>query len=250
MAFPSARVGERLPERKFTGRGLDGKYPEDRFLGLVGLNLVEMRNPESSNRRSLYPLLFLLLALGLGLSTSVDTRPAAASAPAPQVPSSGPQGGGHDANEEGYDYSVSWKRVHQLKDEQKFAAAADLVEEILDRAQATGDEEEWTRALIQSVQFRTALHGYETAVRFLQERPWPESAVHQTVLELFYAQGLMTYLKAYSWEIAQRELVDTGDEVDLKRWTQEQIYAAAQQAFRQVWLSRDAWADSAGAWST
>ena len=41
-------------------------------------------------------------------------------------------------------------------------------------AQKAGDETEWTKALIREVQLRTGLHGYETAVRFLKDQPWPQ----------------------------------------------------------------------------
>ncbi len=59
------------------------------------------------------------------------------------------------------------------------------------------------------VQLRTGLHGYETAVRFLKEQPWPEGLLPRTTLELFYAHALAEYAHAYSWEIAQRERVES-----------------------------------------
>jgi hypothetical protein len=40
-----------------------------------------------------------------------------------------------------------------------------LIAQIRDRAQARGDEADWTRALVREAQLRTALHGYETAAR-------------------------------------------------------------------------------------
>ncbi len=138
---------------------------------------------------------------------------------------------------------MRWDEVERLRSEDKYAAAAEIVEKILGQAIASGNEEEWTRALIRSVQLRTALHGYETTVRFLQEQPWPETPVYRTVLELFYAHGLVTYLQSYSWEIAQRELVETDGEVDLKRWTRDQIFAEAQRSFVEIWLGRDEWGD-------
>ena len=44
--------------------------------------------------------------------------------------------------------------------------------------------------------------------------------------------------QSYSWEIGQRERVDTGEEVDLKAWTQEQIVDEAQRAYLEVWNGR------------
>ena len=144
---------------------------------------------------------------------------------------------------EEYPYAMSWKRVEKLQAEDKYAAAAEVVEEILQRSIAAAQDDEWTRALVRKVQLRSALHGYETAVRDLQEYPWPESSDHRAVLELFYAHGLLTYLRGYSWEIGQRERVEVDDELDLERWTQDQIYAEAQRAFYRVWKTRDSWGD-------
>src|SRR6185369_8492584 len=105
--------------------------------------------------------------------------------------------------------AASWKDVDRLVSEQKLAEALERVEAILASARARRDGGEWTRALIRAVQLRTALHGYETAVRFLKEQPWPEGALHRAALQLFYAQSLVNYSHAYSWEIARRERVSS-----------------------------------------
>ena len=86
-----------------------------------------------------------------------------------------------------------------------------------------------------------ALHGYETAVRFLKDEPWPDDAVSQAVLELYYANALATYARVYSWEIRQRERVETSGELDLKAWDLEQIVEAADTAFFFLWSNRAEW---------
>jgi uncharacterized protein YfaS (alpha-2-macroglobulin family) len=134
----------------------------------------------------------------------------------------------------------TWKQIDQLVKEQKLEAAATGVEARLAQAKAKGDEDEWARALIRTVQLRTALHGYETAVRFLREQPWPKGLLPRTTLQLFYAQSLVTYTQAYRWEVLQRERVATGGPVDLKAWTYEQIIAEAHRAFGEVWKDREA----------
>jgi len=136
-----------------------------------------------------------------------------------------------------------WKEVDRLLSEDKYGAASRLVAEIRARAQAAGDERDWTRALIEESLMRTALHGYETAVRFLKDEPWPPAPRYRLVLELFYAQALTTYVQGYSWEIRQRERVTSTDEVDLKAWTLDQIYGEAQRAYLEAWAGRDAWDD-------
>ncbi len=198
-----------------------------------------MRNPENSPTRFVLPLLLLLTFVGLGLSTGAGMRPES-----PVVVDRDPAGSSGSVSpisDDGYDYAMRWQEVDRLRGEDKYAAAAEVVREILQSARAAGNEDEWTRALIRSVQLGTALHGYETMVRFLQEEPWPDSPLYRSVLELFYAHGLVTYLQAYSWEIGQRERVETEGEIDLKRWTRDQIFAEAQAAFLRVWQERQSW---------
>jgi uncharacterized protein YfaS (alpha-2-macroglobulin family) len=130
--------------------------------------------------------------------------------------------------------------VDKLVNEQKFEAAATEVQKIREAAQAAGDEDEWTKALIREVQLRTALHGYETSVRFLKEQPWPKGSLQKDVLQLFYAWSLVNYFGAYQYEIQQRERVATTATVDLKAWTADQIYSAAHGAYAEVWKDRDA----------
>jgi len=61
---------------------------------------------------------------------------------------------------------------------------------------------------------------------------------------LFYAHSLVSYAEIYSWEIRGRERVASDDEVDLKRWTLEQIVAEANRAFGRVWAERGRWGES------
>ncbi len=134
----------------------------------------------------------------------------------------------------------TWKDVDRLVSEQKLEEASTAAAEIRAAAKKSRNEPEETRALIREVQLRTALHGYETAVRFLKEEPWPKGLKSRTVLNLFYARSLVTYAQAYGWEIGQREKVDTKGVVDLKAWTREQIFAEAARAFAEVWSEREA----------
>lgn len=134
----------------------------------------------------------------------------------------------------------NWKDIDRLVSEQKLEEAAKAVAGIRAEARARGDAGEETKALVREVQLREALHGYETAVRFLKEEPWPKTPMARTVLNLFYADALVTYARAYSWEIGQREKVETRGTVDLKAWTREQIWTEAARAFVTVWKEREA----------
>jgi len=136
---------------------------------------------------------------------------------------------------------MTWNEVDRLISEQKFEAASKAVAAIRERAREAGDADEWTRALVEETKLRMALHGYETAVRFLREQPWPEDEVSQAVLELYYANSLATYARVYSWEIRQRERVETSGELDLKTWDLERIVEEADRAYLALWSKRGEW---------
>ncbi len=133
----------------------------------------------------------------------------------------------------------SWKAIDALVEQQKFEAALQGAEARLAQARSRSDEDEWVRALVRVVQLRTGLHGYETAVRFLREQPWPQGLLPRTTLELYYASALITYAEQYGWEVRQREQVVSGGPVDLKRWTAEQIFTEARRALSEAWAERE-----------
>ena len=135
---------------------------------------------------------------------------------------------------------ASWADVDRFVKEQKYEEAAKAAESLLSAAKAKGDEKDWTKALVTVTQLRIGLHGYETAVRRLREEPWPKGPMSRAQLGLLYGHSLVTYQRAYSWEIGQRERVDTKGAVDLKAWTREQILAEALKAALEVWGMREA----------
>jgi uncharacterized protein YfaS (alpha-2-macroglobulin family) len=144
-----------------------------------------------------------------------------------------------DAPEWKGNFSTGWNQFEKLLNDQKHEAASELVEKMLESARAAKNSTEWTRCLVRYTSLRISLHGYETAVRFLKEDPWPEDLAGSSVLNLFYAQSLVTYARSYGWEINQREKVDSKGTIDLKAWTKDQIYEEAQKAFENVWENRE-----------
>lgn len=135
---------------------------------------------------------------------------------------------------------ASWADVDRFVKEQKYEEAAKTAEAILAAAKAKGNEADWTKALVTVTQLRIGLHGYETAVRRLREEPWPDGSMSRAQLGLLYGHSLVTYQRAYSWEVGQRERVDSKGVVDLKAWTREQILAEALKAALEVWGMREA----------
>ena len=134
----------------------------------------------------------------------------------------------------------AWGEVERLISEQKFAEALPKVGQIREAAERAGNEADWARALIREVQLHIALHSYETAVREFKEHAWPRSYPERAALSLFYAQSLVTYYQSYSWDVNQREKVESRGTVDLKAWTRDQIFAEAQKAYQELWEQRAA----------
>ncbi|MBZ4412299.1 hypothetical protein K8640_29165 [Myxococcus sp. XM-1-1-1] len=134
----------------------------------------------------------------------------------------------------------SWKDIDALESNQQYEAAAKGAEARLIKAREGQDEAEWTRALLRTVRLRRALHGYETAVRFLREEPWPKGQLSRAALNLYYANSLVTYARVYSWEVRQREQVASSGPVDLKAWTYSQLITEAQRAYEDLWKQRQA----------
>ncbi|HYX19760.1 MAG TPA: alpha-2-macroglobulin family protein, partial [Thermoanaerobaculia bacterium] len=132
----------------------------------------------------------------------------------------------------------TWAEVDRLVKDQKLREASGLVDRLLESAKRRHDEAGWTKALVRGTQLRIGLGSYETAVRFLKEQPWPPGLLSQTTLDLFYAQALVQYERAYAWEIAQRESVAIEGELDLKLETRDQLYEEAQEAYARVWARR------------
>ena len=133
----------------------------------------------------------------------------------------------------------AWKEVDRLLSEQKLSEAAKLLEGLESGARARKDDRELARVLIRKTQVGMALGGYETAVEALRAEAWPAEPLARAAVELYDAHALAQYLAAYGWEIAERERVVSGEKLDLKLWTRDQIAAEADRAFARVWALRD-----------
>src|SRR4051812_2197380 len=84
----------------------------------------------------------------------------------------------------------SWAQIDALIQEQKLEAASGLVEKRLAAAKTGSDDLEHARALIRLTQLRSALGGYETAVKRLRDEPWPKGTLGLNAVRLFYADAI------------------------------------------------------------
>lgn len=132
-----------------------------------------------------------------------------------------------------------WKKFDGLVDEQKFTEASEVVKSILQKSQTVHDNDEWLKAMVRTTDLQVALHGYETAVKFIREQPWPEGPTQQTILHLFYARTLEFYANRYSWEIRNREKIDSKNQDDLETWTWDQLSTEIQKTYEKIWAKRE-----------
>ncbi len=133
---------------------------------------------------------------------------------------------------------VSWHSVATLIKNQRYKAARNEVLLLLDRATRSGDAAGRTRAIIKAAQLETGLGGFEKAVRFLRSVNWPANPTLRAELELAYANALKAYLDTYSWQIGSREHIISTREVDISRWTRQQILDEINRAFDRAWRLR------------
>jgi len=137
----------------------------------------------------------------------------------------------------------TWKDVHSLIADQKYQSALEAVLRLRDHFRESGDAAQWTRAQIETTKLRIALSGYETAVNELLQAPTPVDPENRDLLGLYSAHALVEYARNYQWEIRQRERVISDEEIDLKRWTMDQILTEAHRRFAAIWKDREAWGD-------
>lgn len=137
--------------------------------------------------------------------------------------------------------SVDWQAIDELIAEQKYQAAREAVASLRQLAHDGGTDSEWARALVLEVQLTAALGGVETAVRLLDDLPWPEGVDEQAILRLLRAHSLVRYLEVYDWEIGQRERVASVEQADLQQWTRVQIVAAINGSYAELWATRERW---------
>src|SRR5687767_14624961 len=88
----------------------------------------------------------------------------------------------------------TWDEVEALSRDQKFQEAETKALALVAAARGR-DEVALVRGVIKTAQIKTALHGYENAVRFLQEEPSPKSPFAQALLSLSYGNALRTYAR-------------------------------------------------------
>lgn len=125
--------------------------------------------------------------------------------------------------------------------EGRFSAAADLAARLRAAALQQGDEAKATQALIREVQARIGLGATETALRLIVGAEPPKGDKERLLIDLFRGAALSRYFEAYSWEIQQREAVQSADPLDVSQWTREQLGSAILSSYAAAWEQRALW---------
>ncbi|MEM8930929.1 MAG: hypothetical protein AAGE94_07130, partial [Acidobacteriota bacterium] len=137
-------------------------------------------------------------------------------------------------------WAEAWKIYNEQVEKRTYEAASETVSGILTEARVANDMATATRALVELVQVRLALHGPERAVTLLAEEPWPDHPLADHILPLMRAEALGQYLGRYAWEIRQRdEMADPGS--DLSKWTAQQLRSEVQAIYAGLWAERESW---------
>lgn len=136
--------------------------------------------------------------------------------------------------------TVFQSEIQKLVEEQKYQVALEKTEAYLKSKKAENEDFDYARALIKKMQLQLGLHGYETAAKELKKSTWPKDPLALALVNLYYGFSLINYYNSYSWEINQREEVISSKEVDLKKWSKDQIDEQIHKAFYVVWLQKEA----------
>ena len=128
--------------------------------------------------------------------------------------------------------------IDKLTKGHEYQQALKRTEAYIKASKLNKNDIEYARGLIQKVQLQLGLHGYETAVRDLKSAALPKDPMAKSLVELYYAYALMRYYQSYSWEINKRERVVSTKEVDLKKWTKDQISEEINKTFSSLWRER------------
>ncbi|CAA6801829.1 MAG: Unknown protein, partial [uncultured Thiotrichaceae bacterium] len=128
-----------------------------------------------------------------------------------------------------------WADVEKLEHDQQYQSAQKKSDRLLTTFKQQQDIPNWTKALIKSTELRVGQGQWETATRFLQEQTWPNDANAKSILHLYMANAITVYLTSYSWEIQQREQIETKSKLDLKKMTQAQLVNAINHHFNEAY---------------
>ena len=132
-----------------------------------------------------------------------------------------------------------FKEVDKLTNEQKYQAALKRLEDVIEKDQQKGLER--ARLLIKRTQLQLGLHGFEKALLALRKTKWPQGKEAQALLKIYYVHALRQYVQRYGWEIRQREAVEAGNDLDLKKWSLERLNREIGNQFWELWKTRKAW---------
>lgn len=145
----------------------------------------------------------------------------------------------------GKDRAAAWSEVDRLVDEQKYQAALQKVDEIVNTSTMQKDAPEQVRSIIRRLSLESALDRREDAVNHMiaSMDSWPDDLISRTLLGLYLAEALNSYKDFYSWEINQRPTREDADPKDVRTWSADQLSSRISSILYEIWTWRDSLAD-------
>ncbi len=130
--------------------------------------------------------------------------------------------------------AANWAEIEKLQEVGKFADIPVKLDAIIQQARQHGDNKDWRDALLLRASLGLSTNA-EEALDALIAAPWPQDQDSQLLLNLHLGAYIHQYIQQRSWEIGQREKIDTDKPLTTKQKTLAQLSADAHVAFSKAY---------------
>jgi len=130
--------------------------------------------------------------------------------------------------------AANWTVIEQLEEQGKFADIPAQLDVIIQQARQQGANKDWRDALLLKANLGLSQNADE-ALDTLASTPWPQDQDSQLLLNLHLGAYIHQYTQRNSWEINQREKIDTDKPLTSKQKTMAQLQADAHVAFSKAY---------------
>ncbi|PWQ92279.1 alpha-2-macroglobulin family protein [Leucothrix pacifica] len=130
--------------------------------------------------------------------------------------------------------AANWAAIDQLEEQGKFADIPAKLDVIIQQARQQGANKDWRDALLFKASLGLSANAEET-LDTLASAPWPQDQDSQLLLNLHLGAYIQQYIQRNSWQINQREKIDTDKPLTTKQKTMAQLRADAHVAFSKAY---------------
>ncbi|WP_022954203.1 alpha-2-macroglobulin family protein [Leucothrix mucor] len=123
-----------------------------------------------------------------------------------------------------------WQALDSLIKAGKYQDVSVKLDDILNQAIEEQDNKTWREALLMAAAAQAG-NGAEKGLALLAEKPWPEDKDSQLLINLHYAALFEGYISQNSWQIRNRETIESSKPLSLEQKTMAQLLDDQNQAF-------------------